>query len=233
MKKTSLLAVLILGMYQYSAAQEKISFNVKVGLSMSNYLLKAENRSGVQGSNLTSFFAGVSASLPLGETVSFEPGLTVIGKGTREKESGSLTQGGVTTTRISDSKLAPLYLEVPLNLLRILKVGSGQLFFGAGPYIGFGIGGKYKIDYSEKTTSGSNVSEMGVKEEGKIIFGGTEAQDMKGIDFGVNGLAGYRLANGFGVQVGYGLGLYNVAIDRGDQIKSYNRSITVGLSYRF
>ena len=51
---------------------------------------------------------------------------------------------------LGDPTLNLSYIEIPVNLLYKPVVGNGKLLLGFGPYIAYGIGGKYKTDGDEQ-----------------------------------------------------------------------------------
>jgi hypothetical protein len=42
------------------------------------------------------------------------------------------------------------YIEIPVNLVYKPVLGAGRLLLGFGPYVGFGLGGKLKVDNGAK-----------------------------------------------------------------------------------
>jgi len=106
-----------------------------------------------------------------------------------------------------------MYLEVPVNFVYYVPAGSGNLFLGAGPYAAYGI--------SSKTFF------AGESESGSFDDAGLNA-----FDAGLNVLGGYKLANGFLINAGYGIGLTNMGKDSGDA-KAKNRVFSVGIGFQF
>lgn len=109
-----------------------------------------------------------------------------------------------------DGSLNLMYLEVPVNA--VYKING--LYFGAGPYAAFGLSGKAKDGDDEED----------------IKFGSNE-DEIKGTDFGVNFLAGYQLKNGINFGAGYGLGLSNIFNEDGYKTRNKVFSVSVGFSF--
>lgn len=153
----------------------------------------------------TSFYLGCTVDILVSAVFSIQPGLTLIGKGGKSQVYNSNFEPGSNLYIFEGSyKLNTMYLEIPVNAILNFKLGSGKIFFGGGPYYGFGISGKIKTE-ATTTTSSSSVSESTDRD---VKFGSNE--DFKRGDFGFNFLAGYQLKNGFNIHGGYGLGLKTI-----------------------
>lgn len=169
-------------------------FIIKGGVNFSN--ISTHNDGTYNDANtLTTFNVGVLADVPLVSILSLQPGIVLSGKGA--KASGSLL--GVSST----TKFNPLYIEVPVNVVVKLPVGTNSRFFiGAGPYGAVGVGGKWKNNTDAGVLGSSSSDE-------KITFGNSNGDDLKRFDFGLNGLAGVEVSR-FMVGVNYGLGLSKI-----------------------
>lgn len=214
MKKTLLSLALIAGLGLAANAQmAPVKYGVKAGVAFPNMTFSSEGVSASQKSN-TSFYLGGTVDLALSEMFAVQPGLTLIGKGTKTSdtdESGVYTQ-----------KLSTLYLEIPVNLVASFTAGSGKVFVGAGPYYAFALSGETK----EKDSDGT------YKED--IQFGSSDEDMLKGGDLGLNFLAGYQLSNGFNIHAGYGLGLTNLnPSSESDNYKIKNKVFSVGVGFSF
>src|SRR5690554_5366348 len=138
----------------------QITFGPMAGLNMSNI-------SGMTNSKMKmGFHIGGVAKMNFGNFYVM-PGVLFSGKGTKQ-EAGALK----TTTSVS-------YLEIPINVG--YSFGESGFSIIAGPYLGFGIGGKIKHE-----GGGASISE-------NIKFGSDANSHMKGMDFGVNVGAMYQL----------------------------------------
>ncbi|HEY1023953.1 MAG TPA: porin family protein [Sphingobacteriaceae bacterium] len=111
-----------------------------------------------------------------------------------------------------------MWLEVPVNLVGTVPVGRANLFLGAGPYAAFGIAGENEVGDVDTD----------------VDFGDETGDDLKGTDFGVNFMGGFRMNSGLMVGAGYGLGLTDLrpAGDGGDG-KITNRVWSVSLGWSF
>lgn len=106
------------------------------------------------------------------------------------------------------------YLKVPVDLVYHHYLNKGRLFGGLGPYFGYGVGGKQKFTFMN-----------GIEEFPSF----DKNNGYKRFDAGLNFLAGYDFDNGFGIGLGYDLGLTNIE-DNGDD-KTFNRAFSINIRY--
>lgn len=189
MKKTmitvSLVAVMILNVQAQTAR-----FGFTAGAAFSNYHVKMDGSTETADSK-AGFTAGAIADIPMGKNFSIQPGLHLIQKGTKDKQ----TYGGAT----AKTALTINLVELPVNFLFNTNSTSGNFFIGAGPSIGFALSGKWKYEYD------------GDKNTESVNFGSGDEDDMKSLDIGANALAGYCFPNGLMLVVNYNAGLNNLA----------------------
>ncbi|SOD15194.1 porin family protein [Pedobacter xixiisoli] len=206
MKKLLLSVALVAGLGAAVNAQDNpIKIGVKAGVAFPNVSISDAGED-VKTKTNASFYFGGTVDVSISKMFSVQPGLTLIGKGTKIDESENLS-----------TTLSNMYLELPVNLLANFPVGSGKVFVGAGPYYSMALSGKYKFTGAGET----------VKEDVKFGSDG----DFKRGDFGLNFLGGYQLSNGFNVHAGYGIGLSNISSDSDGKIKNKLFSIGVGFSF--
>jgi len=111
-------------------------------------------------------------------------------------------------------KANPFYLEIPINAgYRYNFSEKFSLFGEVGPYLGFGIAGKYKQSIEPAIEGYENTSV-------NFFPGG------KRFDFGIGFAAGCEFSK-FQVRVGYELGLTKVLGD------AKNKNLFVGVAYMF
>lgn len=152
------------------------------------------------------FTLGVFTNVPLSTNFIFRPELNYTQKGGK-------VEGTFGTTSI-ENKLTLNYLELPLNFI---YKATGGFFVGAGPALGYGIGGK------AKTKSGSTSSDE------KIKFGSDENEDdLKAMEFAGNLLAGYQMENGITLTVLYNMGFSNLSHDPDQTFKNRYFGIKIG-----
>ena len=203
MKKVLLIAALAVSSVSFA----QISFGVQLGGNIANQKYTESGVSITPSSKFGLTLGGV-AELPITKEISFRPELNFVQKGS------SFSFGGETV------KTTLSYLEIPLNFTYNLEAGSGNLFLGAGPSIGFGIGGKISaggLSQSVKFDGNKNASD--------------ELEHFKSIDFGFGLLAGYKLSNNFLFSLGYNMGLSD--IDVYDASTTKNKGFAIKVGYMF
>jgi len=225
MKKLFIAAALLLSS---SAIFAQTKFGIKGGVNFANMTLKEDGSSATYSpSSQTSFHITGLADIKVNETFSFQPGLSLSGKGFSNKYSTDYSFVGFDYSASYENHTNVYYLEIPLNAVAKLQAGSGKFLIGAGPYTSFGLSGKTKTKTTGTDEEGNNVNET---ENEDIEFGSGEEQ-MKRFDFGLNFLAGYELQNGVSLNAGYGLGLNNLANSNEGSVKNKVFSISVGFLF--
>lgn len=207
MKRILLTALTVVGMAV--GLQAQISFGIRAAANFAkevNYLKQGSYANPA----ITRFQVASYVEIPMGSNFSFQPGVAF--QQTGSKMSTGYQDGEI----LMDGWRKVQYLELPLNIIHYFPQNNlGQFFIGAGPYTSIAISGQEKF-------SKSIVS---------ISFGTDKNIDnMKKYDAGLNFLGGFKLANGFSIHGGYGLGLLDVKLD--DKISTYNRVFSVGLGYQ-
>ena len=204
MKKLLLLPVLVLASIVVAKAQT--SYGVKAGLNMAKVSMSGGGVSESTDSK-ASFYVTAFADIPVAMNLSVQPGVSLQGKGGKMALSDLGGSGG-------DVKMDLMFIEVPVNFVYYIPTADiGSVFLGAGPYAAFGLNAKSKG--------------AGVEKSGSFSDNGLNA-----FDAGINVLAGYKLTNGFLINLGYGLGLTNMVKDSGD-LSSKNRVFSVGVGFQF
>lgn len=170
---------------------------------------------------------GFLADIPIVETLSFMPELNFVQKGYEFQNN----VGNV----VAKAKANLNFIEIPLNFVVRTDIGAGNLFFGLGPAVGFGISGK-----SEESVSGLGAG-FDYSDKEDVEFDGDEnATDnklhLKRVDVGANALAGYMFSNGLFLKVNYTYGFRNLlpdfpAPDDKDTFKT--RGLSIKLGYMF
>lgn len=203
-----LLSAVVMAQSTSKSSNSGVKFGIKAGVNFAKIAYSGEDDEDTDGYKAqTSFQFGGYADIPVGTSFSIQPGLTLSGKGEKYEESE--------TGYSYKESVNIMYLEIPVNA--VYKIGG--IYLGAGPYAAFALSGKYKVEETDEP-----------KVEDDIKFGSDEDQ-MKGTDFGVNFLAGYELTNGLNFGVNYGLGLSNLSNSNDGKAKNSVFSVTVGFSF--
>ncbi len=197
-----LVAVIALTIATGSFAQE---FGIKAGLNLANQLAKDDDRTYSDDLDMKiGFHIGVTAEFPINELFSFETGLLLSQKG--YKYDGAW---GDYTVNLN-------YLEVPLLGKATFDLGDLMIYGQLGPYVGFGLTGKFKSD----------------DEEDDIEWGSDDDDDFKRLDFGLNIGAGVQVSN-ITIGASYGLGLANISPHDEGGYRVNNRVIGISVGYKF
>jgi len=179
-------------------AETGVRFGIRAGVNFSNISQKYEDEQvSSTFDSRTSFHVGVIADIPLMESLYIQTGLYFQEKGSKSD--------GVTTN--------PMYLEIPvLASYRYNFSDAAQLQINFGPYLAYGIGGKFKYDDGEDETDNAG---------------------FKRFDCGLQVGAGITLAKHYYVGVSYEFGLANIS--HGDEygLKTKNKNLMVSVGYTF
>ncbi len=207
------LAAFIVSMQAY--AQQDIRFGAIGGVNLAN--VSAGSGSGSNFKMKPGIHLGVFGEREIQENLSVQAGLQVSGK------------GYVYDNGYSKSRLSLTYLEIPINAVYRFN----QVFVGAGPYLAYGISAKAKAKSEGLPGIGEGPGDGGGGgggswESTKLKFG--SSGDFKGLDLGLNVLAGYQINSQIAANLGYGLGLANISA-RGGVLK--NRVLSISARYMF
>jgi hypothetical protein len=220
--KKKILLILCLSAGTIAFAQQKTSFGAKAGLISSEMkgdavksldgLLELTNGI-VSSKGRTGFFAGVNADIPMGGSLSVEPGIYYAQKG--YELSGDFNIKGVEFLGANaKAQLQSQYIDVPL----MLKFKSGGLQLFAGPQL------SYLIKSNLRTTAGV----LGINLLDKNI---DATNQFNRWDAALSGGIGYQFNNGMSLSAAYDYGLMKV--DANSSVASYNRGIKIGLGINF
>jgi Outer membrane protein beta-barrel domain len=214
MKKLLLSAAVLVAAF---GANAQVSFGGHVG---ANFASGKSTFTGTPSSSQTlktkvGLTIGAVAEIEFGNGLSFRPELNFIQKGGKLSETETRNVGVGTITTVSTENLSMGYLQLAPNFVYNFEAGSGKVFVGAGPDIAFGMGGKDKSTYATTSTVAgfpgtSGSADVKVKFDGKKDATDNDVH-FKGLDFGINVLAGYKLSNGAFISAGYTIGLSNIS----------------------
>jgi hypothetical protein len=222
MKKSFLLSMLVIS--AASLYGQTISYGIDAGLNLTKLSFTSYSPAGsgisipVSNSYLTGFHAGGLVDIGFG-SFSIQPGVLFSTKGGNSSFSFSDVIFGQTFTASSKVKTTLDYVEAPLNFIYRMDVGDGNIFIGAGPYLGIGISGKSVANSITNGTPSTTTQDLKF---------GSGTNDIKNPDFGVNGLLGYQLNLGLSISAGYGLGLVSSSGSNGS---GKNQGFSFSLAY--
>lgn len=205
-----LILIMIMGLSVHSFAQ--VTFGVKAGFNLSNMLMKDNDYNYSKEMKFKmkpGFNFGPTLELPISDKISFETALLLSTYGVKaEYNYGEGTTKGSLNT---------LYLTLPLTAKAKVDLGGQQLFVALGPYLGYGLSGKYKEDGSP---------------DQDVKWGSSSSDDFKPFDFGLHVGAGIEI-KAIEVGITYDLGLANFAVSTENGYKEMNRLLALSIGYKF
>jgi hypothetical protein len=192
------------------------SFGVRAGLNMSNFEVKDDTDTYSDDYMfLPGFHAGILAEVPVAGIISVEGGAFFSTRGFRFEDEMVLFDDKVEIKY----KTTLYYLVVPITAKATVDVGPVEIFGQLGGYVGAGLSGKYKGEY----TSGGLTNE----EESDVKWGNDELEDdYKQLDFGLTAGAGVQV-NKIRAGIAYDHGLANICPYSENNYRCNNRVFSV------
>ena len=206
MKRKALLTLAAILAFGITAGAQGLGVNA--GVNFFNQTIKADGEKFDDAKIKTGFQIGVDYEIGIAPDFYFAPGLVFATKGAKIQEDFL----GEEYT----SKWGLNYLEVPLNLVYKPVLGTGNLIVNFGPYLGYGIGGKYKDDIADD-----------------IEFGSDDTDNYKPFDMGANIGFGYQLGMGLSFKLNAQLGLINIKPEGDSDNLIKNNGFAFSVGYRF
>ena len=223
--KTKLISIVVICLFSltYASAQRqagKSSFAVLGGVNFQNLTGKDYSGDKLENKMITGFHVGANVQIPLVPEFYFQPGILFSTKGGKYEEN-SITN----TTRLS-------YIEVPLNFMYKGMLGTGYVFLGLGPYIGYAVMGKVKYE-SGSDSQKKDIEFQNVVEPDEPLT----VPYAKAFDMGGNIFFGYEMALGLFAQLNAQLGLVKINPEYeslpDDESVVKNTGFGLSLGYRF
>ncbi|WP_316799926.1 porin family protein [Pedobacter frigidisoli] len=245
MKKLLLSASVILlatgAFAQNTMSGSDARFGIKAGVNLARFHASDFDGSSTFNDNVkdnVGFNVTAFADFGVGNNFFIQPGVSLQNKGAKFESTDALTVGNSTTTIVSSNKTSLMTIEVPVNaVFRIPTGDAGAVQISAGPYIGFNVSGKNKLESTttirNNTTNTSSVSNSSSEDD--LSFGTATDKDYSGTEFGANFGLAYRTNSGFLVGANYGLGLSNLVPkdSRSGDGKLTNRVLGFTVGYSF
>lgn len=119
------------------------------------------------------------------------------------------------------------YLQLPVNLLYVVKAGPAQVYFGGGGYVNYAVSGNSTVTGQYQGPNGMQKFEV---KDNLFQDDGADAE-FKRADFGLSALAGVRLPGGLFANVGYQYSLSNSS-GSGEGVYK-NRGLQLSIGYFF
>jgi hypothetical protein len=194
--KTKLIATLIVVVMAFQASAQ-IGFGVRAGAGLFNLDVKEYDGTKEEGYKLAPRFnIGVFAEFNVSENFLIQPGLLFATKGAKSDDIELDFDKSSMSASINLQ-----YIELPIYLMYKAQMGQGAILLGAGPYFGYGLGGKYNWKM------GSVSINWDIKFSNE--WGDEDAIYFKPLDYGFNVMAAYQLPAGLFFGLNAQLGLAN------------------------
>jgi len=212
----------------FSTANAQL-FYAQAGVNLANISSNADGDT-EDNNMLASFNVGLMGRFGIAKTVDLESGILLSGHGSKAE---TYFNGGNDYVK---AKFNPLYIQVPLNLVVNVPIGTtSKLFFNAGPYAAIGVGGKSKLETKVGLIESNSSEDIEFSNDDPFTSGQDDAayNKLKRFDYGINAGAGLDLST-FIIKANYGLGLAKINSTESnnsadDKNKYRTLSISVGI----
>lgn len=204
-----------------TSVSAQIKYGVSVGINIANVKF---NSSVTDFQSITSYQIKGILNFHVTKHLSLESGLSLQRKGFKIDEIYILSKDMELSGQRTDY-VKVNYLELPLDVKWSVPLLKNQLLIGAGPYLAYGISGKYT------TTESFNDGQKKVK----LNLGNGKEDFISEWDYGVNFSLGFLFQQKFLFNAGYGLGLFNLQPQekKDYSYKMNNRVFSLSAGYFF
>ena len=204
--KINKLLIIVVAFTMTTKSFAQVKYGVKAGLNLAN--INEKSSLGSENDGKTSkigFHFGGTAEFPASEAVSVQTGLLFSSKGYKVSYEGA---SGSTNVN---------YLEIPINTIYKIEIGSSKLCLSAGPYLGYAVSANAK--YGDL--------------EGDLKIGSGKEDDIKALDYGLNIGAGVELNDKITIGLQYGIGLANISPYTEYGFSAKNNVFGISVGYMF
>jgi hypothetical protein len=221
MKKTLFLLAVTVLFLQLTGISQKARVGLTAGITTSNMYGK-DNGLEFKGTNRSGATFGMIVDAPIGKgNFSFQPGIHYIQK------------GKVISETVAEKKFLALnYAETQLNFLYSTKKKI-SVFAGVGPTVSFDLPSQYVTKTSNATAANINPDPEYSRSEKKVKFGKETSDDFRGIDLGLNALAGFKMKCGFFLALNFTYGYRNLATSNTSNYRIRNSCMGARLGWLF
>ncbi|HYM94342.1 MAG TPA: porin family protein [Chitinophagaceae bacterium] len=206
--KRTLSATVLLILFASLASAQSARFGFTAGATYANMRETAPLYKS-NGDYFTGVTFGILLDQPMQKNGSFQLGVNFTQKGTKSMSPYIGSTDGI--------KNVLNYLEVPMNVVFKFKHMGGKLLAGAGVSANFALSGKSTNSTTLRKTT--------------LSFGNGNGDDLKGMDFGVDGLLGYEFKNGFFITGNYYHGVNTLVIGGQGNDKLFNCYFALRVGY--
>ncbi len=217
MKKVLFLLAIAVCFLQTPVFSQKSRVGVTAGITSSN-MYGTVDSADAKGGSIKGFTFGMIVDAPIGKSnFSFQPGVHYVQKGKVISE----------TVKVK-SWYALRYIDAQMNFLYNTNKKT-NFFVGLGPVISFEMPSKLVVRTSNATAAEPNPDPKYTRSEKTIKFGKEPLDELRGLDYGANILAGFRMNCGFLVSANYTFGIRNIATEAsGDELRNGVAAVKIG-----
>lgn len=220
-----------------SRVDAQAQFGLRAGANFYNVISKGAD--GMKSDYILNpgFHVGATVDIAIADQFALQPGVLFTQKGFQSEV--------ITPTVTTASTVTSHHIEVPVNLIFKPELGDGKLLLGAGPYVAYGVGGRFirtRKDWMQPV-EGADPVILTTKENIKLQFledindrDANKIHLSKPLDYGANLLAGYELKGKYSAQLNAQLGLANLTPTANGQNtggKFKNVGFGISLGYKF
>ncbi len=218
---------LFLTMLEFTNAQTQVG--ITAGANFSNAYIEDDIGNIAETRYTTGLRIGLTVDVPLFSVFYIQPAAVYAQKGYRQDYNWFSGMD-------NDFEASVSYIELPVNILYKSKWGFGNLVIGAGPYLAYGMGGKWKSEWD------INFGGINIENSGNVIFENEGSNFEFGeyvfgrpLDYGATVLAGYDFLGHISIQF---FGQFGVNIQpewNGKHRREVfrNRSYNASVGYKF
>jgi len=201
----------------------QINYGIQASGVLSNAAFTDDDLDNTKKEFRPGFAAGIFVEFPISDNFGVIPSVNFMQKGV--KVTSETTIAGEDFNQ--EMKASLNYIEVPVIV--VYTIGKSNFYIGAGPSFGYGLSGKLKgtFEFEEEGVLYSESFNMDAfKSEDENGAG------LKRFDFGITGMAGYKISSNFSIAASYLHGVSNIASDDANDAKFSNRNILISLAYK-
>jgi hypothetical protein len=214
---------------QTAITPPKPALYIKGGFNLANVTV---TKGGAIDANkaLPSFNVGLQGDLPIGSYFAIQPGVFFTGKGSK------LSSGDLNGNNWYRATTRPYYVEIPVNaVVKIPVADQTSFFFGAGPYLGIGVGGKNRVEGEAAGVSYSRSEKIKFSDDDPFTSQeeGSGYNIVRRFDYGLNGTVGIQSRFAlFSVNYGWGLAKVQSGTSSSQDALGKYRVLSFNLGFR-
>jgi len=195
------------------------SFQIKAGLNYS-YLRNFDQYQSYNDGLMPKigFHLGGCVEFPLTNHFSIAPGLLFSNIGEKQKYVGVLSEPF--TKKIDITNL--YYLDLPINGKLSFNISKSRFFVSAGPYVGFGLFGKY----NQKLTPSTDLNTKSNIDWGNDPYN----NEFRRLDYGINAAVGLNRKS-YSLNIFYSYGIADIQAFDANKSRTKNRVLGISLGY--